>query len=359
MGVKRFFLLLFVSVFSTATLYSQTVKAGVNLNGKSETEGLFKAGDVTFRMGFIPGGITFPTDQRDDKTATVKGSYWIGETAVTYQLWYTVRTWAEKNGYKFFDLDVGTIPPTSENKNHPVHGISWHDAIVWCNAATEWYNATKGENYEPVYYKDKKFTKPIRTTFSDASFRSTRIKILDHPYVKESANGFRLLTRKEWELAARYIGTVDPATVTETAQTPLAKERIAISINGAAYYYTPGYYASGAYDRADEWLRQANKKNTPATQVAATQAVAWYVDNSGGDVHDVALLKPNQLHLYDMNGNVYTWCDSPDTDAPQDRVISGGSFHDLMYRMSITFSNFKDPQTRDKTFGIRLAKNDK
>lgn len=36
--------------------------------------------------------------------------------------------------------------------------------------------------------------------------------------------------------------------------------------------------------------------------------VAWYEDNSGGMTHPVAYKQPNELGLYDMNGNVEEWC---------------------------------------------------
>ena len=36
--------------------------------------------------------------------------------------------------------------------------------------------------------------------------------------------------------------------------------------------------------------------------------VAWYEGNSGDEAHEVATKKPNELGLYDMDGNVYEWC---------------------------------------------------
>lgn len=38
------------------------------------------------------------------------------------------------------------------------------------------------------------------------------------------------------------------------------------------------------------------------------QEVGWYVDNSNNTTHAVGLLKPNELGIYDMSGNLLEWC---------------------------------------------------
>ena len=69
-------------------------------------------------------------------------------------------------------------------------------------------------------------------------------------------------------------------------------------------------------------------------------AYAWYYDNSGYELHEVATKKPNPWGLFDMHGNVWEWCEDwhedslsggDDPKGPStgsDRVIRGGNWHD-------------------------------
>jgi len=117
----------------------------------------FTADGVSFNMRYVPAK-RFKSGVNDDGRAWVKFSYRISETEVTYELWNTVRTWAESNGYTFAnaghqgaDTNGCAGDPVGTNQ-HPVTCINWRDAMVWMNALTEWYNAKTGSTYQPAYY---------------------------------------------------------------------------------------------------------------------------------------------------------------------------------------------------------------
>lgn len=65
--------------------------------------------------------------------------------------------------------------------------------------------------------------------------------------------------------------------------------------------------------------------------------IGWFSDNSNERTHDVGTKLPNELGLYDMNGNVYEWCwdflgygtkdQSQNSHSPY-RIISGGGWYD-------------------------------
>ncbi len=86
---------------------------------------------------------------------------------------------------------------------------------------------------------------------------------------------------------------------------------------------------------------------------------AWYKENSNGMTHTVATLKPNDLGIYDIYGNVWEWCnDSYDKDH-QHRIVQGGAFDSEAYD---TYTSVRGSADKDRCYnniGFRLVREPK
>ena len=145
-------------------------------------------------------------------------------------------------------------------ENNPMEIVSWYDTIYFCNKLSEMLG------YEPVYAADG------NTDVTEWGYTPLKGKSISRIITQnESANGFRLPTKTEWEYAAR---------------------------GGQNYKYAGS-------DNLDE--------------------AGWYRDNSGDTMHPVAQKKPNGYGLYDMSGNVSEWLWD---EWYGDSYLCGGSWHD-------------------------------
>ncbi len=153
--------------------------------------------------------------------------------------------------------------------------------------------------------------------YNDQTFR-TEYTRGSSVFWKETSTGYRLPTEAEWEYAARG------------------------GIHSKAYAY-------------------AGSNNI--------NMVAWYNDNSRESTHPVAVKAPNELGLYDMNGNVNEWCwdlfnsygteGKPDTVKSRsdlERVVRGGSWNFKEFYPGVAFrhGSFKDMGRDD--IGFRLVR---
>jgi len=92
--------------------------------------------------------------------------------------------------------------------------------------------------------------------------------------------------------------------------------------------------------------------------------VAWFSDNSNNKPHQVGMLNPNELGIYDMSGNIWEWCSDFKIPYPCDkigkvfdsRVLRGGTFGNRSQSVRVRDRNARHPSTRLQTLGFRLAK---
>jgi formylglycine-generating enzyme required for sulfatase activity len=238
--------------------------------------------------------------------------------------------WAEKNGYTFankgregHDGKIGA-KPTSAN-NEPVTNIDWHDVVLWSNAKSA------KEGLTPVYIS-RVGRKPISKIIG---FENTTVDL--------SANGYRLPTSNEWEMAARWLGTTAPK------KGSLAKEKITTKVGDVNHYWTPGNYASGAVENV------LNKKESAR--------VAWYdvsypmTANSIIGTRAVGRKAPNALGMYDVSGNVWEITDRNTLGFDMAAMaINGGSMNYEVEHLSVSYNLPTSFNSKGGNGGFRLLK---
>jgi len=293
----------------------------------------YSVGGVNFYLHYVPAVSNFPNgpDASSTATATVAAAFWTGRTEVTYELWKAVYDWAKTNGYTFVNTGYNGSGNTGSSYQQPVCKINWREAMIWCNALTEYYNAANGTGYDCVYYSDAAYTTPIRTATSGSSYNTTAGSE-DTPYIKAAATGntamtnctakgFRLPTYDEWDLLARYI-------------------------DGSKFY--PGDYASGADADYDD---TATTDYDGDTDIQSTDAVAVYNVAATADVMSKAA---NALGLYDVSGNVAEWYFYISSS---NHMARGGYWSDTdSVDMMLSMTMSTSPNTNATSIGFRITR---
>ena len=261
----------------------------------------------------IPGGSYQIGDNLDGisgapVTSVSLSGYYLSVNDTTKAQWDAVRTWGGSNGYT--DLAAGA----GKASDHPVQTVSWYDAVKWANAASE------KEGLTPCY------------TVSGAVYRTGNS---DAVVCDWSANGYRLPTEAEWEVAARG---------------GLSGKRFpwgdTIKHSQANYHSS----SSSAYDVS----------STHGCHPTYGTGVYPYTSPVGS-------FAANGYGLRDMAGNVWQWCwdwygtysggsDPKGSAAGSYRVLRGGSWSGDASFARCAQRNCNTPSDAGIDGGFRLAR---
>lgn len=244
------------------------------------------------------------------KTPVTVNSFYLADTELTYTQWYEVYQWATSSErgdaiYTFANAgregSAGTDGAAPSNRQ-PVTSISWLDALVWCNAASE------KEGLSPVYY------------YNNEVLRDTDGIDVKSIVVDSTANGNRLPTETEWEFAAR-------------GGNPNSKE----------WAYT--------------WAGANSVSELKKYAVCYTGDYGGNTEYDHNSTENIKTKKPNSIKLYDMSGNVQEFCYDIYSDNSFYRASRGGSYRQLYSNVMVISRSFNEISSISNIVGFRIARN--
>ena len=305
------FLIISISALLAATMMTGCAskpKSSAKAESESKTESKKRLPYVTVD-GFTKNLIeivTVPAAEKEsaffkasDEAPVDLMAFYIAQTETTYERWYEVYTWAKANGYSFANPgregSNGQDGAAPSGSAQPVTSISWRDALVWCNAASEKDGLTPVYKYNGAVLKEADSVK-------DGDGKA------ENAIIDEYADGYRLPSEAEWEFAAR-----------------------------------------GGDPYSENWAKLYG------TETSADKA-AWFTENSGNASHDVKTKAENAFAMYDMNGNVWEWCYSPSPSSPIRRIMRGGSYRKTAEGVSSLSRDFAPVSRKYDDVGFRVVK---
>ncbi|MCA9122908.1 MAG: SUMF1/EgtB/PvdO family nonheme iron enzyme [Planctomycetaceae bacterium] len=138
----------------------------------------------------------------------------------------------------------------------------------------------------------------------------------------------------------------------------------AVSINGGSGYRLP---------TEAEWEYACRAGTTTKWSCGdserSLEEFAWFSKNSGGQMHVVGTLRPNEFGIYDMHSNVWEWCwdwfqgykadELTDPSGPvsgETRVMRGGSFGSSAFVCRAAYRLWNGPGHCSNVLGFRISR---
>ena len=111
----------------------------------------------------------------------------------------------------------------------------------------------------------------------------------------------------------------------------------------------------------EEWLFAARggleKTNNIYVGGDEVDELAWYSVNSGHSTHETGIKAPNEIGVYDMNGNVWEWCWDGASKLRPNKFIVGGGYDTS--KNGTTLANCVSeqiPTTKSPNTGLRIVR---
>jgi sulfatase modifying factor 1 len=226
---------------------------------------------------------------------------------------------------------TGERPSTAQGDQLPVEGVSWLDAVRFCNALSQ------REGLAPAYRLHADVDGSGNDSASGPPDGPTdRIKAGDN----ESASG-------PPDGPTDRIKAGDNESASGPPDGPA--DRMAVEWDASADGYRLPTEA--------EW-EHACRAGTTGARYGRLDEIAWHRGNSYERIHDVGGKQPNAWGLYDMLGNVWDWCwDIYDAEVYGTyRVLRGGGWFDEHWSCRASVRRRSHPTFQIDDVGFRIAR---